>query len=258
MGLKLDEIPTYNGKPYFKINKEPEFNEADCLKKSFVEYSKLDRLGRCGMAYAKIGIDLMPKGKQRRRGGIKPSGWHTIKYDIIDHKYLYNRCHLIGYQLVTESSKRQNLITGTRYMNMEAMLPFEDEIIQYIKKTRNHVFYRVTPIFDGDNLVASGVQMEGKSCEDNGAGICFSIYAYNVQPGIVIYYDTGCSHLDDAYFVNSSNNIDRYILNKKTKKFHYFDCSSTSDMDEKNKEECSCDRNCLILCRYLPCTMCNP
>lgn len=256
MELNLNEIPKYNGKPYFEINKEPEFNEVDFEGKS-IEYSDLDHLGRCGMAYAKIGTDLISTRKQRRKERIKPSGWHTIKYDIVDHKYLYNRCHLIGYQLTKEKSDRRNLITGTRYMNIEGMSHFEDEITKYIEKTGNHVYYRVTPIFHGDNLVASGVQMEGKSFEDSGAGILFNVYAYNVQPGIVIDYATGCSYLDDIYIDSSSNNIDRYILNKKTKKFHYLDCPSISNIEEKNKAEYICNRDLLILCKYSSCTICN-
>ena len=176
-------------------NNEPEFNEEDFTKETFEIYSELDVLGRCGPAFANIGIETMPTEERGEIGQIKPSGWQTIKYDIIDGKYLYNRCHLIGYQLTGENDNEKNLITGTRYMNVEGMLPFENMVADYIETTENHVLYRVTPIFEGENLVASGVQMEAKSVEDNGEGICFNVYVYNSQPGIEINYTTGASKL---------------------------------------------------------------
>ena len=163
--------------------------------KSFEKYSELDELGRCGIAFANIGTDTMPTEERGAIGQIKPTGWQMAKYDCIDGKYLYNRCHLIGYQLTAENANEKNLITGTRYMNVEGMLPFEDEVADYIEKTKNHVLYRVTPIFEENNLVASGVQMEAKSVEDNGKGILFNVYVYNNQPDIEIDYLTGKSKL---------------------------------------------------------------
>ena len=192
----LTTIPEFTDEPYVVLNNnEPEFNEEDFTKETFEIYSELDVLGRCGPAFANIGIETMPTEERGEIGQIKPSGWQTIKYDIIDGKYLYNRCHLIGYQLTGENDNEKNLITGTRYMNVEGMLTFENMVADYIETTENHVLYRVTPIFEGENLVASGVQMEAKSVEDNGEGICFNVYVYNSQPGIEINYTTGASKL---------------------------------------------------------------
>lgn len=196
----LSSIPEYTDNPYVYINNNiPNFREEEYTTKSFEKYSKLDDLGRCGVAYANICKEIMPKKDEKRESisEIKPSGWKNVKYDgIIDGKYLYNRCHLIGWQLAGENANKQNLITGTRYMNVEGMLPFEDLVDDYIEKNENnHVLYRVTPIFKEKNLVASGVQMEAYSVEDNGKEIQFNIYVYNVQPGIEINYLTGESKL---------------------------------------------------------------
>lgn len=193
----LDNIPEYSGKPYVIINNnEPNFTEELKSKtKSFENYSKLDRLGRANVAFANIGTDLMPTEERGSIGQVKPSGWHTVKYDIVDGKYLYNRCHLIGYQLTGENANNKNLITCTRYMNTVGMLEFENKVASYIKKTNNHVLYRVTPIYDGSNLLASGVEMEAYSVEDNGDGIKFHVYVYNVQDGVEIDYKTGDSKL---------------------------------------------------------------
>lgn len=193
----IDNLPKYSGEDYIVINNnEPLFDEKYINTKSFEKYSDLDSLGRTGLALANIGKDLMPTEERGSIGMIKPSGWHTVKYNNIDGKYLYNRCHLIGYQLSDEDSNKQNLITGTRYLNIEGMLPFENKVADYIKSNKsNHVLYRVTPIFKENNLVASGVQMEACSVEDNGQGICFNVYCYNVQPGIVIDYATGESQI---------------------------------------------------------------
>lgn len=190
----LDSIPDFDGHPYVVINDNvPSFAAADRTTQSFEHYSNLDSLGRCGPAYANIGRDLMPTKKRGAIGSVKPSGWHTTKYDNVDGKYLYNRCHLIGYQLTAENANPKNLITGTRYLNVEGMLPFENMVADYVKETNNHVLYRGTPIFSGDNLVANGVEMEGYSVEDQGAGIQFHVFVYNNQPGIVINYKTGTS-----------------------------------------------------------------
>ena len=194
----LDNIPEYTGDNYIVINNnEPNFSENDLSIESFELYSSKDYLDRCGTAYANIGIDLMPVEERASIGQIKPSGWHTIKYDIIDGKYLYNRCHLIGHQLSGENANPENLITCTRQMNVEGMLPFENKVAEYIKSTNNHVLYRVTPIFENNNLIASGVQMEALSVEDDGKGIKFNIFVYNVQDGIYIDYSDGTSKLKD-------------------------------------------------------------
>lgn len=196
----IDEIPDYAGEPYVVINENvPDFKRGDLTTQSFEQYCELDSLGRCvGSAFANVGEDIMPTEERGSIGQVKPSGWHTVKYDNIDGKYLYNRCHLIGYQLTGENSNTQNLITGTRYLNVEGMLPFENMVADYVEETNNHVLYRVTPIYQGDNLLADGVEMEGYSVEDEGEGICFHVFVYNVQPGIVIDYATGESYLDEA------------------------------------------------------------
>ncbi len=192
----LEDIPAYSGKAYVYLNENnPEFSEEDLEPISKEEYGELDILGRCTKAFAIIGKDLMPTEERGSIGMIKPSGWHTVKYDIVDGKYLYNRCHLIGYQLTGENANPNNLITCTRETNTGAMLDFENEVASYIKKTNNHVAYRVTPIFEGTNLLASGIQMEALSIEDNGKGIKFNVYIYNVQSGIEINYETGESTL---------------------------------------------------------------
>lgn len=192
----IDEIPEYKEDSYIYINNNiPNFNESDYSIESFEKYSELDNLGRAGVAYANIGIDLMPTEKRGSIGMIKPTGWHTIKYDNIDGKYLYNRCHLIGYQLTGENTNEKNLITCTRYMNIVSMLQFENKVAEYIKKTHNHVLYRVTPFYKDDNLLASGVEIEAYSVEDNGEGIKFNVYVYNIQDGIEIDYKTGNSKL---------------------------------------------------------------
>lgn len=198
--FNIDDIPAYTSTPYVIINNNfPYFNEADYTTNPFEKYSQLDSLGRCGVAYANICKEIMPNENEEREtiGNIKPSGWQTIRYnELIDGNYLYNRCHLIGYQLAGENANKQNLITGTRYMNVNGMLPFENMVADYIKKNQNnHVLYRVTPVFEGTNLVANGVQMEAYSVEDNGKGICFNVYVYNVQPCITIDYKNGNSYI---------------------------------------------------------------
>lgn len=192
----MSSIPRYSGDAYVVINEnQPDFSEKDMTTISFETYSDQDSLGRSGIAFANIGKDLMPTEERGSIGMIKPTGWHTIKYDIIDGKYLYNRCHLIGYQLTGENANEKNLITCTRAMNTEGMLPFENQVADYIEKTGNHVLYRVTPVYEDRNLLASGVQIEAKSVEDNGEGVCFNVYVYNVQEGIEIDYQTGESQL---------------------------------------------------------------
>lgn len=274
--IDLSSIPAYSGDPYVVINNnEPGFTDDDLTTISFETYSDLDSLGRCGVAYANIGTDLMPTEERGSIGQVKPSGWHTVKYDCVDGKYLYNRCHLIGYQLTAENANTKNLITGTRYLNVEGMLPFENMVADYIKETGNHVLYRVTPIFDGDNLVASGVLMEAKSVEDAGDGILFNVYCYNVQPGVSIDYATGDSALDETAATEAPSaepetpakteepttpvsSGTTYILNTNTHKFHYPSCSSVDQMNESNKQEYTGTRDEVIVMGYDPCGRCHP
>lgn len=199
--ISISEIPAYSGNAYVVINNNiPYFTDDELSTASFESYSELDELGRCGVCVASIGLDIMPAEERGEIGKVKPSGWHTVKYpELIDGNYLYNRCHLIGYQLTGENANTKNLITGTRYMNVEGMLPFEDVVADYVKETGNHVMYRVTPVFEGDNLVANGVLIEAESLEDNGSGILFNVFCYNVQPGIVIDYATGDSTEDEGF-----------------------------------------------------------
>lgn len=196
VSFNLDNIPEFKDEPYVIINdNKPNFEEKYFTTKSFEKYSQLDSLGRCGVAFANIGKDIMPTNKRKAINMIKPTGWQTTKYDFIDGKYLYNRCHLIGFQLAGENANEKNLITGTRYLNVTGMLPFENKVTEYVKKKNKHVLYRVTPVFKEKNLVASGVQMEAKSVEDKGKSICFNVYIYNNQPKVEIDYKTGKSKL---------------------------------------------------------------
>ncbi len=194
------EIPAYSGQAYVEVNGNiPYFEDSELSAESYEYYSELDLLGRCGVCMASIGQDIMPTEERGEIGGVRPSGWHTVKYPgIIDGNYLYNRCHLIGYQLAGENANTKNLITGTRYMNTEGMLPFENMVADYVRETGNHVMYRVTPVFEGDNLLSDGVLMEAKSVEDNGAGVLFNVFCYNVQPGIIINYENGESMADGS------------------------------------------------------------
>ena len=269
--LTMDEIPAFADAPYVVIDdNEPDFQESDYSETSYEYYSDLDELGRCGVAVSNIGKDLMPTKKRGSIGKVKPSGWHTVKYDFVDGKYLYNRCHLIGYQLTAENANEKNLITGTRYMNVDGMLPFENMVADYIKETGNHVLYRVTPIYEGDNLVVSGVQMEAKSVEDNGEGILFNVYCYNVQPGVTIDYATGESQLSNdggssagstegnKEAENEQKTESSYVLNTNTKKFHLPSCSSLNQMNERNKGEFTGTRDELIQQGYEPCKRCHP
>lgn len=218
--ITISNIPEYSGEDYIILNNNvPNFSEADLTTTSFEEYSPLDSLGRCGVAYANIGTDIMPTEKRESISSVKPSGWQSVKYDIVEGKYLYNRSHLIGYQLTAENANDRNLITGTRYFNATLMLPYENMVADYIKETNNHVLYRVTPVFKGNNLVATGVQMEAKSVEDNGEGIEFNVFVYNVQPGITIDYATGNSALSGEEIIkteSSNNNSTNTITNDKT------------------------------------------
>lgn len=257
----LDDIPAYSGEPYVEINGNgPNFTDEDKSRDTFEEYSPLDYLGRCGVAFMLASEETMPTEDRGDIGDVKPSGWHTVRYNgVVDGNYLYNRCHLLGFQLSGENANERNLITGTRYMNTEGMLPFENQIADYIDATGNHVLYRVTPIYTGDNLVADGVQMEAYSIEDKGNGINFNVFCYNVQPGIVIDYATGESKLEEILIEESTTSADQhYILNTNSKKFHYPDCSSVDDMSAKNKQDYKGTREDLIDKGYDPCGRCNP
>ncbi|MBQ7332734.1 MAG: DNA/RNA non-specific endonuclease [Clostridia bacterium] len=272
----LDNIPEFNGKDaYVVINEnKPFFKESEIVSKSYEKYTELDYLGRCGVAIACVGRDVMPTEDRGSIGQVKPSGWHTVKYDIVDGKYLYNRCHLIGYQLTGENANKSNLITGTRYLNIEGMLDFENMIADYVKDTGNHVMYRVSPIFKGANLVASGVLMEAYSVEDGGAGIEFCVYAYNAQPGIVIDYANGNSALSGEEIIPDENEEEiipeekeeeageeekmLYVLNKGSKKFHFADCKSANSISDANREERETTREELIGSGYSPCGTCKP
>ena len=287
--FSLREIPAYSGTPYTEVNgNQPYFTEEELTTQSFETYSELDSLGRCGVAYANVGQDLMPTEPRGEIGAVKPTGWHLVKYDNVDGKYLYNRCHLIAYMLAAENANPQNLITGTRYLNVQGMLPFETKVCDYVKNTGNHVLYRVTPIFDGDNLLADGVLMEAYSVEDAGEGISFCVFAYNVQPGIGIDYATGDNwaessgtyqstvasvaeetpvpqpETDTAVQITPESSAPQesqgitYVLNTNTKKFHYPTCSSVDDMKEKNKQIYTGSREEIINMGYVPCKRCNP
>lgn len=257
-----------SGETYAIVNGNiPYFNEEEFTTEAFETYSELDELGRCGVAYANICKELMPTEERGKIGMIKPSGWHTVKYDWVDGKYLYNRCHLIGFQLAGENANEKNLITGTRYMNTQGMLPFENMVADYVKETNYHVLYRVTPDFEGDNLVASGVEMEAWSVEDNGDGICFHVYVYNMEPGVEIDYATGDSWEAGNNETDQEQNTSDvkqdaaesiYILNTNTKRFHLSDCTSVNQIKKENKEEYKGNRQELVENGYLPCGNCKP
>lgn len=258
---------TQTDEAYIKVNGNvPLFSDEE--KKTaaaFESYSDLDALGRCGVAFACVGKETMPTEERGPIGSIKPSGWHSEKYDFVDGKYLYNRCHLIGYQLTAENANEKNLITGTRYLNTKGMLPFENMVADYVKETGNHVLYRVTPVFEGKNLVASGVYMEAYSVEDDGDGICFYVYVFNRQPGVKIDYLTGDSVADGTVESASGETTSAekeetktYVLNISNGKFHLPDCDSVKKMKEENKQIMKCKRSELINAGYSPCGSCKP
>ena len=196
--VSLEDIPAWSGAAYVELeDNQPGFTKEEMTLEAFEDYSELDYLGRCGVAYANVCPELMPTEERESIGNVKPTGWVSAKYDCVDGKYLYNRCHLIGFQLAGENANEKNLITGTRYLNVTGMLPFENDVADYVQRTDNHVLYRVTPVFVGNELVARGEQMEAYSVEDAGDGVCFNIFAYNVQPGVAIDYATGESWLEE-------------------------------------------------------------
>jgi len=274
----LSEIPAYSGRPYVVINDNvPSFNKYELTTKGYETYASLDSLGRCGGAVASCGKEIMPRPDEERGSisSVKPSGWGQAQYDCVSGKYLYNRCHLLGWQLSAENANKRNLITGTRYMNTEGMLPFENMVADYIRETNNHVAYRVTPIYDGSDLVASGVQMEAYSVEDDGEGICFNVFCYNVQPGVTIDYSTGRSRSADGSGTGVKNPVvvqttreyveptkqqnaitEQYVLNTNTKKIHKTDCHHINRMNENNKKSYSGSLDSLYSQGYTTCGTC--
>ncbi len=240
-----------------RIEDVPEFTEDEITTESFEEYAQLDELGRCVEAFACVGTDLMPTEKRGNISRVKPTGWHSTRYDSVEGKNLYNRCHLIAYQLTGENANERNLITGTRYMNADGMIPFENMVADYVKDTGNHVMYRVTPDFEGDNLVADGVQMEALSVEDDGEGVCYNVFLYNIQPGIEIDYATGDSWESSDEADDTENGV-VYVINKNTKKFHLPSCESAKQMNEDNRENFKGERKKLLEDGYEPCKSCSP
>lgn len=262
--IDIADIPEYSGSPYVEVSGNvPSFTDAD-LSSPAETYTPLDPLGRCGSAMAIVSRETMPTEERGSIGMVKPSGWHTVRFDdLISDRYLYNRCHLIGYQLTAENANERNLITGTRYLNVEGMLPFENEVAEYVEATGNRVLYRVTPVFVGDELVARGVQMEAKSVEDGGAGVSFNVFCHNVQPGIQIDYQTGQSRRSqDAGPTGESSSIQpstdqvMYVLNVNSGKFHLPDCPSVSKMSDRNKREVTSTIDQMVSEGYTPCANC--
>lgn len=285
--VDIKSVPKYSGTPYVVINGgNPSFSEKD--RERVEEYSELDKYGRCGTAFANVSKEIMPTSARESIGEVRPSGWHTVKYEkIIKDRYLYNRCHLIAFQLAGENANEKNLITGTRYLNVEGMLPFENKVADYVNATGNHVLYRVRPIFKGSDLVARGVQMEAKSVEDNGKGISFNVYCYNVQPGIRINYKDGSSQAENKVQKNKNKKAERskkntkkkksgnlkktkkveedngvkvslhYIANTNTGKFHISTCRYVKRMNASNMYE-SDNRDELVSSGYVPCKVCRP
>lgn len=256
----LSQVPAYSGEPYVVVNNNiPFFKDSDLTTEAFEKYSDLDSLGRCGAAYANVCQEIMPTEKRGAIGMVKPTGWQTVKYDWVDGKYLYNRCHLIGYQLSGENANEKNLITGTRYLNVDGMLPFENLVADYVHETDHHVLYRVTPVFENSDLVASGVLMEAQSVEDD--DVLFCVYCYNVQPNVTIDYATGESHASEDTNIqetSQSTGEQTYIVNENTKKFHLPSCSSVKDMNSGNKREFTGDRQELLDEGYSACKTCHP
>ena len=258
-------IEPYSGSPFVALNgNAPEFKSEEITTNSYEFYSELDSLGRCGYTVACIGKDLMPTEDRDSISSVKPSGWINKAYDasLVDGRYVYNRCHLIGFQLTGENANKQNLITGTRYMNVDGMLPFENMVADYVKETGNHVMYRVTPIYVGNNLVASGVQMEAYSVEDNGEDICFNVYVYNVQPGITINYATGDNWLSGEAVPETESQTEawdgKYVLNINTKKIHKSTCANAQDIMEANRKDHEGSLDELLAQGYTGCGTCKP
>ncbi len=257
-GVGLESLPEFTRDPYVALGDNvPEFPEEDLSSDCFERYSSLDALGRCGVCYACVGPETMPDAPREDISSVRPSGWNQARYDFIDAQALYNRCHLIGFQLTGENARAENLITGTRYMNVAGMLPFENEVAEYVEDTGGRVLYRVTPVYEGDNLVADGVRMEALSLSDGGAGVCFDVYVYNCQPGVVINYADGSSALDTA-LPPSGGGSTLYILNVASRTFHKPDCPGALSMLGENREDYTGRREVLLSWGYGPCGQCRP
>lgn len=289
--LSYRDVPAFEGNPYVYVNDgEPTFtDEQRAAEPGHEHYGELDELGRCTTAFAMVGPETQPTEKRGSIGEVRPSGWQMAKYDFVEGKYLFNRCHLLGYQLTGENANPQNLITGTRYLNIQGMLPFENAVADYVDATGNHVLMAVTPIFEGDELVARGVHMMAESVEDGGEGVAFNVFCYNVQPGVVIDYGTGESMLEEdatplpdvsgaesapdtasegagageasekgATGSAEGKGTTEYVLNTNSKKFHLPSCSSVDQMSPKNREDVEDTRENLIAKGYDPCKRCNP
>lgn len=253
--LRLEDLSDYDGAPWVVINNNQPFFSDKTTTKQFETYTGLDQKGRCGVAFANVSRDTMPLEERGPIGTVKPSGWQSVKYDFIDGRYLYNRCHLIGFQLTGENANPCNLITGTRSLNVDGMLPFENQVADYVRETGNHVLYRATPLFQGDDLVARGVELEAWSVEDQGAGICFHVWCWNVQEGVTIDYATGESVLT-AELEDSKRSS--YILNTAQKRFHRPECSSVKGIEEAHKQRVRATREELIEQGYTACGRCKP
>lgn len=251
----LQNLPAYSGSPYVEINGNvPDFSPEQFNEDACEFYTDLDQLGRCGACYANIGPELMPTEERGSISSVHPSGWIQAQYDWVDGKNLYNRCHLIGFQLTGENANEHNLITGTRYLNVDGMLPFENLVAEYIRETQHHVLYRAAPIFEDSNLVASGVHLEAASVEDD--TIRFNVYCYNVQPGVVINYATGESYGEET--ASETAPAEEYVINTSTGKFHLPSCSGVDSMKEENRRDYTGSRDTLIAEGYTPCGRCNP
>lgn len=251
----LEEVPEYSGQPYVEIHgNQPGFEETDYDLRPFEEYEALDELGRCTLTMACVDESLMPTEDRGSISEVHPTGWEQAEYDFVDGGVLYNRCHLIGYQLTGENANERNLITGTRYMNVDGMLPFENLIADYVRQTGNRVLYRVTPCFQDEELVARGVQLEAWSIEDDGEGVCFNVYCYNVQPGVKIDYATGSSCLAEAVCDHVGQT---YVLNIRTRKYHDPDCSSVDSITPENVTSFTGCYETLDARGYTPCGACQ-
>lgn len=273
-GFSFEQVPEFAGEPSVEINgNEPYFTREDLTSEPFEYYAELDRLGRCGQTFSCVCQETMPTEKRGSIGAVKPTGWHYDKYDFVDGKYLYNRCHLQGYQLTGENANERNLITGTRWFNTEGMLPYENEVAAYVHTTGGHVLYRVTPIFLGEELLARGVLMEAYSVEDSGRAVCFCVFCYNACPGVVIDYATGDNRLDETAAPEPQEHEENlpeetegytpsedcdFVLNTNSMKIHLPDCESVQKISEKNRQEYSGSYDELIEKGYSPCGACHP
>ena len=287
--ITFEELPEYIGEDFAILHDNiPEFTLWQLKTEAFVSFSPLDALGRTGPGFACLGKETLPQESRGSIGSIQPSGWQTVRYDdLIADKYLYNRCHVIAFALCGDNATPENLFTGTRYLNITLMTQLENSISQYIQGTGNHVLYRVTPIYQGQNLVASGVQMEGYSIEDHGQTICFNVFVYNIQPGVLIDYKTGESRRDPEYVVPtpspaeshapaeeetetllfSTEDVEAeapartsitYVLNTNTMRFHFPYCSSVNSMSERNRQDFTGTREEALALGYQSCRLCNP